>query len=110
MLARLDRTWKTFVHIDLPGTARVNADHDPGGGRCPTAAWQPGDIVVDHFSATFGGDASVGGEVVAGDYIVTTGLFRGDNGTWTNMAITDAPADLRGKLDGIKIGTLAIRR
>ena len=41
--------WHVFVHLDdATGTgARIHAEHDPAGGRFPTDAWKPGDIVAD---------------------------------------------------------------
>lgn len=41
--------WHIFVHLDdATGTGeRIHAEHDPVGGRFPTEAWKPGDIIDD---------------------------------------------------------------
>ena len=41
--------WHIFVHLDdATGTgARIHAEHDPAGGRFPTDAWKPGDLIAD---------------------------------------------------------------
>lgn len=41
--------WRIFVHLDdASGTgARIHAEHDPAGGRFPTDAWKPGDLIAD---------------------------------------------------------------
>ena len=44
--------WHIFVHLDdSTGTGeRIHAEHDPAGGRFPTDAWKPGDLIADSFS------------------------------------------------------------
>ena len=41
--------WHVFVHLDdATGSGmRINRDHDPAGGRFPTNAWKPGDLIAD---------------------------------------------------------------
>jgi len=41
--------WHIFVHLDdATGTAgRIHAEHDPAGGRFPTDAWKPGELIAD---------------------------------------------------------------
>jgi hypothetical protein len=41
--------WHIFVHLDdATGTGeRIHAEHDPAGGRFPTDAWRPGDLIAD---------------------------------------------------------------
>ncbi|HEV7556583.1 MAG TPA: sigma-70 family RNA polymerase sigma factor [Kofleriaceae bacterium] len=87
VLRPLGRSWKAFVHIDIPKQTRVSADHDPLSGRCPTSSWQAGDVLVDRFTT----------RVVdqAGTYLVRIGFFRGWNGHWINLPISDGPAALR---------------
>jgi len=48
--AELD-AWHIFVHLDdATGTGeRIHAEHDPAGGRFPTDAWRPGDLIADSF-------------------------------------------------------------
>jgi len=49
--AEMDR-WHIFVHLDdATGTGgRIHAEHDPAGGRFPTDAWRPGDLIADSFA------------------------------------------------------------
>src|SRR5207248_710192 len=49
--AELAEPWHVFIHLDdASGTgARINKDHDPAGGRFPTDAWRPGDLIADAF-------------------------------------------------------------
>ena len=44
--------WHVFVHLDdATGTGiRIHAEHDPAGGRFPTDAWRPGDLIADAFA------------------------------------------------------------
>lgn len=41
--------WHIFVHLDdaTGSGARIHAEHDPAGGRFPTEAWKPGDMIAD---------------------------------------------------------------
>jgi hypothetical protein len=43
--------WRIFVHLDDASGTRIHAEHDPAGGRYPTDAWRPGDLIAD--SVTF---------------------------------------------------------
>jgi len=44
--------WHIFVHLDdASGSGeRIHAEHDPAGGRFPTDAWKPGDVIADSLS------------------------------------------------------------
>ncbi len=44
--------WHIFVHLDdTTGSGeRIHGEHDPAGGRFPTDAWKPGDLIADSFS------------------------------------------------------------
>lgn len=66
--------WKVFVHLDpLQGQGtRINADHEPAGGRYPTQVWREGDVVRDRFRFT------VPAGYPAGGLEVWTGFFQGD--------------------------------
>ena len=46
--------WRIFVHLDETGGGRIHAEHDPAGGRYPTDAWRPGDLVADPITFTPG--------------------------------------------------------
>ena len=39
--------WRIFVHLDDPAGGRIHAEHDPAGGRYPTDAWRPRDLIAD---------------------------------------------------------------
>jgi hypothetical protein len=39
--------WHVFVHLDDAAGNRIHAEHDPAGGRYPTDAWRPGDLISD---------------------------------------------------------------
>lgn len=41
--------WHVFIHLDdATGSGeRIHAEHDPAGGRFPTDAWKPGDVIAD---------------------------------------------------------------
>lgn len=43
--------WHIFVHLDdaTGSGARIHAEHEPAGGRFPTEAWKPGDMIADAF-------------------------------------------------------------
>ncbi|MDB4954476.1 MAG: hypothetical protein JWO36_2045, partial [Myxococcales bacterium] len=100
VLHPIGRSWKMFIHVDGP-TMRVNADHDPIGGRCPTSTWQQGDVLVDHFTIRI--DPSNG----AGKYEVWTGFFTGWAPTWKNMPVTQAPAEMRDSHERIRVTAIA---
>jgi exopolyphosphatase/guanosine-5'-triphosphate,3'-diphosphate pyrophosphatase len=75
MLAPLDQPWKVFVHFDSASGRAGRADHEPVAGRCPTSAWQPGEIIVDRFTAQI--DAGQARRSPAGPYRIWIGLFTG---------------------------------
>ena len=56
--AELD-AWHIFVHLDDANGSgeRIHAEHDPAGGRFPTDAWAPGDLIADGFTITAGRNA-----------------------------------------------------
>jgi RNA polymerase sigma factor (sigma-70 family) len=103
VLTPLDRSWKVFVHLDGP-QMRVNADHEPLGGRCPTSAWKPGDVIVDHTSARI--DPSFD----AGTYEVWTGFFGGVAPNWMNLPLSDAPPSLRGDGQRLKVTSIEVTK
>jgi len=47
-------SWRIFVHLDDSAGSRIHAEHDPAGGRYPTDAWRPGDLVADPIVFTPG--------------------------------------------------------
>lgn len=92
-------SWKVIGHIDR-GNMRINADHDPIGGRCATSFWQEGDYIVDTFTVA-AGDISF----PKGPYQVFTGFFQGGSGNWTNMKVVSGNAD---QTDRVPLGTIMI--
>jgi hypothetical protein len=46
--------WRIFVHLDDPAGTRIHGEHDPAGGRYPTDAWRPGDLIADPIVFTPG--------------------------------------------------------
>jgi len=104
VLQPIDLAWKVFVHVDAP-KARLNADHDPMAGRCPTTAWQPGQILIDHVMTTVKMDAYHPGTLPAGTYEVWTGFFRGIPGNWQNLPISEGIHDDQQR---VRIGAISI--
>jgi hypothetical protein len=96
-------SWKALMHFDGPAGRAGNGDHDPIAGRCPTSTWQPGDYIIDRFTARAGGGAFPGGA-----YDVWIGFFTGTNPNWKNMTVSEAPGDMRDNADRVKIATLSL--
>ncbi|MBA3391276.1 MAG: sigma-70 family RNA polymerase sigma factor [Deltaproteobacteria bacterium] len=84
VLEPIDRSWKIFIHLDGP-KQRVNADHEPLGGRCPTSTWKPGDVIIDRTSVR------VDPRFDAGKYDVWIGFFGGLAPNWKNLSLSIAP-------------------
>ncbi len=63
--------YRLFVHFEesLHPQHRFQGDHDPQGGRRPTTAWRPGEVVADTCWIAVPADA------VPGRYKVWAGLF-----------------------------------
>jgi hypothetical protein len=93
--------WRVLFHFD--GGLRFNGDHEPIKGRCQTSTWQPGDFIVDTHTVTAGA-----GAFAPGPYEVWTGFFTGSNPNWKNMAVSEAPADMRDTADRVKITTIML--
>ena len=88
VLKPLDRSWKIFVHAEGP-KVRVNADHEPLGGRCPTSTWKAGDVIVDRT------ELRVDPSFDRGAYRIWIGFFSGWEPSWRNLVLSDAPASSR---------------
>ncbi len=67
-----------FVHLfdSATGTLATQNDHILGEDRYPVNAWQPDEIVVDHFAL----------QVAPGQYKLRTGVY-----TWPDQTRLDAP-------------------
>jgi hypothetical protein len=96
-------SWKSLVHVDGPSGRAGNGDHEPIAGRCPTSTWQPGDYIIDRFTARAGG-----GAFPAGVYDVWIGFFTGTNPNWRNMTLSEAPGDMRDNADRVKITSIGL--
>lgn len=75
-LQPFDAAYDVFVH----GTGEhrwLNADHALQSGRCTTAAWQPGEVIVDRFTIPTALDFN-GRANQPGDFALDVGLFRGE--------------------------------
>lgn len=105
VLKPIDRSWKIFIHIDGE-KGRVNVDHEPLGGRCPTSTWRPGDVIVDRTSVrvepTYPGYQS-------GNYDVWIGFFSGWNPSWRNLELSAAP-EPRDEFHRLKLTSLDVER
>ena len=91
------------MHFDGPAGRAGNGDHEPIGGRCPTSTWQLGDYIIDRFTTSVGGGAFPGGV-----YDVWLGFFTGAAPNWRNMAVSEAPGDMRDTADRVKITTIGL--
>lgn len=81
VLARVEGTWMSFVHIENEGK-RYNADHEPIAGRYPMNLWQPGDILRDEV------EVNLEPNFTPGQYWVYFGFFQGQ----MRMKVTDGSA------------------
>lgn len=81
VLARVEGTWMSFVHIENEGK-RYNADHEPIAGRYPMNLWQPGDILRDEV------EVNLEPNFTPGQYWVYFGFFQGQ----TRMRVTEGSA------------------
>jgi hypothetical protein len=100
-LAPLDRSWRVFAHVD-GDRARHQLDHEPLGGACPTAAWQPGDVLVDRVTTT------VSAGIPAGRYAIWIGFYTGWPPNWRNFEVLTAPAAMQDATGRIKISDLNV--
>ena len=94
VLAPLQSSWQTFVHLDGL-QRRFNAEHELLAGKYPLRLWRANDIVVD---AT---EISLEPHFSPGSYRLYFGLFNGDR----RMTVTTGPASE----DRIVAGTLRVR-
>jgi 4-amino-4-deoxy-L-arabinose transferase-like glycosyltransferase len=82
----------TFVHLLGPGGEPAGQeDREPGHASLPTAAWQPGDVVIDRFAPLVTEDA-------AGPLAIRVGWYDSVTGDRLGVAETDQlalkPVDL----------------
>lgn len=86
-LKPVDREWRVFAHFDS-STVRLNADHGPGIGWCPTTRWQAGETIVDRVNVQFD---------EPGRYALTIGFFAGLAPNWINLALSAVPTTMENK-------------
>jgi RNA polymerase sigma factor (sigma-70 family) len=99
VLKPLDRDWTIFAHFDS-STTRVNADHDPGTGWCPTGQWKLGETIVDRATVRFDKPDR---------YALEIGFFTGKAPNWENLTISAAPAAMsQPKHSGVDIADLIV--
>jgi hypothetical protein len=104
ILQPVGSTWKSFMHFDGPAGRAGNADHEPIGGRCSTATWQPGDYIIDRFKASVGSGAYPAGRVD-----VWFGFFTGSMPSFRNMPVgKDVPQDLRDQHERVKLTSIVL--
>lgn len=84
-LKPVDRDWTIFAHFDS-ATRRVNGDHAPGLGWCPTKEWKVGETIVDRATVQFD---------EPGRYALEIGFFTGKAPTWENLSISAVPVAMR---------------
>lgn len=96
-LQPVDREWRIFAHFDSP-TLRVNADHEPGIGWCPTSQWQAGETIVDRATVRFDR---------AGSYALTIGFFAGKAPNWENLSLSAVPAAIQ-KENGARVTEVVV--
>jgi len=75
-LQPIERDWTIFAHFDSAVT-RLNADHNPATGWCPTSSWRAGETIVDRVTTQF---------EEPGRYALTIGFFTGKAPNWINLA------------------------
>nr|HEX4318254.1 hypothetical protein [Kofleriaceae bacterium] len=101
ILAPVGGAWKIILHFDNNAPSRFNGDHEPINNRCPTSTWQKDDYIIDTYTLIAGNTASP-----KGTYEIWTGFFTGQAPNFKNMAITEAPPDMRDGTDRAKITTI----
>jgi len=98
-LRPVDRDWKIFAHFDSP-SVRLNADHEPAIGWCPTSRWQAGETIVDRATARFDH---------AGRYALGIGFFAGKAPDWVNLSVSAAPAAMQDPAQrGVRIADVVV--
>ena len=90
-----------FAHFDSP-TTRVNADHEPAIGWCPTSRWKSGQTIVDRVVVPQFDQP--------GRYALEIGFFTGSAPNWQNLAISAAPSSMVNRSDdGVHLADIVIK-
>lgn len=106
VLAPIDQPWKVFVHFEGASGRAGRGDHEPIDGRCPATVWQPGDYIVDRFTARI--DDGEARRTPGGVYRIWIGLFTGVAPRWKNMPVSDAASDMYDPSDRVRIATVIL--
>ena len=91
-VGHLDDTYCSFVHIDGQGR-RFNAEHKEFR-RYPLRFWAAGDVLVDEFEVTLGGNFT------PGDYALRYGFDRLPCDGKGRLPVKSGPHDSDGRIDG----------
>ena len=93
----LDEDYTLFIHLAAPdGTPLAQADGPPAGGRYPTWAWEPGDVVPDSRQLVVPPD-------LTGDLRLLVGWYRLADGQ-------RLPITMGGAGDALELATLHFDR
>jgi hypothetical protein len=99
-LRSIDRDWTVFAHVDS-SSLRVNGDHGPGDGWCPTTHWQASETITDRATLHF---------EHAGRYAVTIGFFTGKAPAWENLSLSAVPTAMQDtKQPGVHVADILVK-
>jgi hypothetical protein len=98
-LVPVNEDYTVFVHLlDGAGDLVAQGDGPPAGGRYPTSAWSPGEVVLDTHML------QVPNELASGRYTLVAGLYRVSDGTRLLARSWE-----RSAMDGIVLGEIYVR-
>jgi hypothetical protein len=98
-LQPVTRKWKIFAHFDSQ-TRRLNADHDPAIGWCPTSEWRAGETIVDRVTVQF---------EHPGRYALSIGFYGGTAPDWENLLVSSAPSSMQNmKSPGVRVADVVV--
>jgi hypothetical protein len=85
--------WKVFTHVlDAEQHVVAQRDSEPVDRLQPTTAWQPGQVVEDHYGITLPPD------LAPGSYTLEIGMYQGDH-----------RATFQGRGDHLVLGTVQVQ-
>lgn len=99
-LSSTDQDYTVFVHLlnehgDLVG----QGDGPPVGGRYPTSAWSPGELILDRHVIF------LDSQIAPGRYTLVGGLYRASDGT--RLTTTSQEGD---KVDAVALGEVYVEK
>lgn len=102
VLQRVDTDYKSLVEFDRPDGTRVSDEtHLPIGGFCMTKVWEPGDFIIDRFSAK----VRTG---YLGPLEVWVGFVTGAWPSLRNMPLSTAPGADRDAKHRVRIANVVV--